>query len=173
MRNEKWLIGEARGRLGDRFECARVVGIGSSIFILQFSRWTLDEPIGLKARHVKAWAGASLRAKAQVTGREKSPALKGRNSSRSPDRFALTGLRNYRRNLPGPPLARLASAQALPLRAFSPHESRTEKDASEVKRAKNFDRNWTRTRESQLSTFTIGAILEGQSVRRWVGEKLI
>jgi len=113
MRNEQWLIGETRGRVGDRFECARVGGCCFPYF--QFSRWTLAEPIGLKARHVKAWAGASLRA--QVTGRERSPALKGRNSSRapadrSPERFAFTGLRNYRRNLPGPPLARLASAQA-------------------------------------------------------------
>ena len=40
--------------------------------------------LGLKARNVIAWAEASLRAKAQVTGHQNSPALKGHNTSRAP-----------------------------------------------------------------------------------------
>jgi len=37
--------------------------------------------LGLKARNIIAWAEASLRAKAQVTDHQNSPALKGRNRS--------------------------------------------------------------------------------------------
>ena len=50
----------------------------------------LEELVGLKAHNVIAWAGASLRAKAQVTGPKKSPALKGRHSSRALPIIGLT-----------------------------------------------------------------------------------
>src|SRR5580704_9680765 len=39
--------------------------------------------------------------------------------------FGLTGLGDLRESIPGPPLAMLAPAQAITLRAFSPSESRT------------------------------------------------
>jgi len=117
-----------------RWDERRLRGRVAELPFLRISTIRCTLSLGLKARDVKAWAGASLASGGPgYRHREISSPVKGEtkpaatiqnfaNPHRSM-RVALTGLRIYRRNPPGPPLARLAPAQALPFVAFSPKAS--------------------------------------------------
>ena len=74
---------------------------------------------GLKAHHVIAWAGASQRAKAQVTRTNYFISSEKATRFLKGGCFAPTGLGYFLSALPGPSLVELAPAQAITLQAFS------------------------------------------------------